>query len=67
MWSNKIPFKVVSSLDPASIKLGPFFISEKELQLSFAALVLKDLANFLPKHFNTICSLFVWETGFSKF
>ena len=41
-------------------------MSETKLQLSFAALVLKDLTNFLPKHFNTICSLFLWETGFSK-
>ena len=37
------------------------------LQLSFAALVLKDLTNALPKHFNTICSLFLWQAEFSKF
>ena len=47
---------------------GFFSISETKLQLSsFAALVLKDLTNFLPKLFNTICSLFLWETEFSKF
>ena len=64
MQSNEIHFKIVSSLDFASIKLGPFFLAKK---LPFAALVLKDLANFLPEHFNTICSLFLWETGFSNF
>ena len=44
-----------------------FSISETKLQRSFSALVLKDLTNSLPKYFNTICSPFLWETGFSKF
>ena len=36
-------------------------------QLAFAASVLKDISNFLPGHFSTIWSLFLWETGFSIF
>ena len=32
----------------------------------FAGFGIGELVNFLPKHLNTICSLFLWETRFSK-
>ena len=59
-------FYVISSLDFVSISLGPFFIGKTKLQWSFAASAMKDLTNYLPKHFNTICSIILWETGFSQ-
>ena len=33
----------------------------------YQVLVLKDLTNFLPKHFSNIWSLFLWKIGFRNF
>ena len=42
----------------------PIFNIETKPQLSFAASVLKDVTNVLPKYFSTVWSFLLWGIGF---